>query len=66
MDYAMKVKEEPGGGAGIPSSAYNGDSDAELGDFPELPDNDHTTEIDDISKSAVNCTTGRKLRRISR
>ena len=52
----MKVKEESGGGAGIPSSAYNSDSDAELGDFPELPDN-NTTEIDDISKSAGNYTT---------
>ena len=52
----MKVKEEPGGGAGIPSSAYNGDSDAELGDFLELPDN-NTTEIDDISNSAGNYTS---------
>ena len=51
----MKVNEEPGGGAGIPSSAYNGDSNAELGDFPELPDN-NTTEIYDISKSAGNYT----------
>ena len=50
------MKEEPGVGAGIQSSAYNGDSDAELGDFLELPDN-NTTEIDDISKSAGNYTT---------
>ena len=53
IDSAMKVKEEPGVGAGIPSSAYNSDSDAELGDFLELPDN-NTPEIDDISKSAGN------------
>ena len=47
----MEVKEEPGGGAGIPSSVYNGDSDAELGDFLELPDN-NTTEKD-FHKSAT-------------
>ena len=48
------MKEEVG--AGIPASAYNGDSDAELGDFLELPDN-NTTEIDDISKSSGNYTS---------
>ena len=54
-DSAMevKVKEEPGVGARNQSSAY--DSDADVGDFLGLADN-NTAEIDDISKSAGNYT----------
>ena len=50
------MKEEPSVGAGIQSSAHNSDSDAELGDFLELPDN-NATAINDISKSSGNYTT---------
>ena len=51
------MKEEPSVGAGIQSSAHNSDSDAELGDFLELPDN-NATAINDISKYSGNYTTG--------
>ena len=53
----VKVKEEPGVGVRIQASGYDSESDAELGDFLELPNN-NATAIDDISKSSGNYTTG--------
>ena len=51
------MKEEPGVGARIQASWYDSDSDADVGDFLELADN-NATAIDDISKSSGNYTTG--------
>ena len=48
----MEVKEDPGVNARIQGSGYSSDSDAEVGDFLELSDN-NTTEIEGNYMSAV-------------